>query len=233
MKFKRIVDLSHTIMPGEEEYTMEVDTRFTEGWPQFAKYTRQPGTWYILSEVHMSTHVGTHIEFPYHHVEQGLDAAQYPLKNLIGEACVVDISAWGNNERIDLPGLKQRAKGVLHPGDIAMFYTGFDRYYRTPNQHHRPWFEPECISWLADEMQIQVMGVDTSGIEVRTPDGGPTGSQPNHEKLLGAGIALLEYLAHLDEFLNQRFTAFVLPIKVARLEAFPVRVVGIQFLEEK
>ena len=31
-----------------------------------------------------------------------------------------------------------------------------------------------------------------------------------------------------QEFLNQRFTAFVLPVKVAGLESFPVRVIGFE-----
>ncbi len=67
--------------------------------------------------------------------------------------------------------------------------------------------------------------------EVRNPDGGPFAGQPNHERLLCAGIPLVEYLANLQEFLNQRFTAFVLPVKVAGLEAFPVRVIGIEWEE--
>jgi kynurenine formamidase len=57
--------------------------------------------------------------------------------------------------------LQPRAAGLLQPGDIAYFYTGFDRYYRTPRQHDRPWFSTEAVRWLAEEMRIKVMGVDT------------------------------------------------------------------------
>jgi kynurenine formamidase len=41
----------------------------------------------------------------------------------------------------------------------------------------------------------------------------------------------VEYLANLGEFLNRRFTAFILPVKIAKLEAFPVRVIGIEWEE--
>ena len=229
MKPKRIVDLSHTLYPGKEEYRLDTDTRFTEQWPQFAQYQRVNDAWYLISEVHFNTHVGTHVELPYHHCREGADAATYPVEKLIGEAVVIDISAYGNNERIDLPGLQRCCEGLLRRGDIAFFYTGFDKYYRSDKQHHRPWFSTESIIWLADEVGIQVMGVDTSGIEVRNPDGSAFHGQPNHERLLCAGIPLVEYLAHLEAFLNQRFMAFILPVKIATLEAFPVRVVGIDW----
>lgn len=114
-------------------------------------------------------------------------------------------------------------------GDIAFFYTGFDCYYRTPQQHDRPWFTTEAIGWLVDEVKIKVMGVDTSGIEVRTPDGGSfLAGQPDHERLLCAQASLWwNFWPICHEFLNQRFTAFILPVKVAGLEAFPVRAIGI------
>lgn len=232
MKPKRIVDFSHTLFPGEEEYRLEVDTRFTEEWPQFAQYRRLADAWYLISEVTLNTHVGTHIELPYHHCRDGLDAATFPLANLVGDAVVIDISAYGHNDRIDLQGLQQCAGDRLRSGDIAFFYTGFDRYYRTPQQHNRPWFTTEAIGWLVDEARIKVMGVDTSGIEVRTADGRPLAGQPNHERLLCAGIPLVEFLTNLGECLNQRFMACILPVKVMKLEAFPVRVIGIQWEED-
>lgn len=229
MKIKKIVDLSHTIYPGQEEYRLEVDTRFTEQWPTFAQYQRVNDAWYIISEVTLNTHVGTHIELPYHHHQEGLDAAQFPLERLVGDAVVIDISPWGNNQRIDLRSLKAQAGNLLQPGDLAYFYTGLDRYYRTPQQHHRPWFDTEAIRWLVEDAHIKVMGVDTSGIEVRNPDGSASVGQPNHELLLSAGIPLVEYMTNLGEFLNQRFTSFILPVKIARLESFPVRVVGVEW----
>jgi arylformamidase len=225
---KRVVDLSHTIIPGREEYRLEMNTRLSDEWPAFAKYKRVKNEWYILSEVTMSTHVGTHIEFPYHHFEDGADASQFPLDRLIGEAVVIDISAWRNNACIDLGDLQSKAANLLMPGDAAYFYTGLDSKYRSAQQHDRPWFAPEAIQWLASEVRIKIMGVDTTGIEMRNQDGSPTEGQPNHKSLLGQGIPLIESLTHLEEFLGQRFYTYVLPVKLAGAEAFPVRVIGVQ-----
>jgi arylformamidase len=224
----KVVDLSHTIIPGKEEYWLEMDTRLIDDWPEFAKYKRPNNEWYIISKLVMCTHVGTHIEFPYHHQEKGADAATYPLNRLIGEAVVIDLSNWGNNQRIDVNDLKSRAGDLLREGDIVYCYTGLDRYYRTPHQHDRPWFAPGAIEWLASGLKVKILGVDTSGIEVRNSEGSPYDGQPNHQLLLGQGIALVEHMTHLEEFLNQRFYTYILPVKLAGAEAFPVRVIGVQ-----
>ena len=70
-----------------------------------------------------------------------------------------------------------------------------------------------------------------AGCMIRNPDGSPPVGQPNHEALLGQGIALVEFLTHLEEFLNQRFYAFILPVKLRGAEAFPVRVIGMEMEE--
>ena len=72
-KGRRIVDLSHDLWPGKEEYGLDVESRFVdEVYPQ---YKRRADVWYILQDIHMSSHVGTHIEFPRHFEPNGLDSA--------------------------------------------------------------------------------------------------------------------------------------------------------------
>ena len=48
----------------------------------------------------MSSHVGTHVEFPYHHLKEGKSAADYPLERLIGEAVLFDFSYKKKDEEI-------------------------------------------------------------------------------------------------------------------------------------
>lgn len=224
----RPIELSHTAYPDREEYRLDIDTRFTEQWPQFARYRRDPEAWYLISEVTMNTHCSTHIEFPYHHIRDGADAATFPITQLVGQGVVIDISPWRqNNTKITLADLESAASDQIREGDHVYFYTGNDAYYYTERQHHRPWFTTDCMEWLV-EQEIAVMGVDTSGHEVRDEGGRPGAGQPNHELLLGAGIPLIEYLTNLDLLIGKRFASFVLPIKIAGAEAFPVRVVAFE-----
>lgn len=226
------IELSHIAYPEREEYRMEIDTRFTEEWPQFARYKREPDAWYLISEVTLNTHCSTHIEFPFHHVQEGADAATFPVTQLVGQGIIVDISPWReNNSKITLDDLKRVTGNRIRTGDHVYFYTGNDVYYYSDRQHERPWFTTDCIRWLVDK-KIAIMGVDTSGHEVRDEAGRPGAGQPNHELLLGAGIPLIEYLTNLDQLLNKRFASFVLPVKIAGAEAFPVRVVAFELEEE-
>jgi arylformamidase len=227
MKLGCVVDLSHTIIPGEEEYRLELDTRLVDEWEQFAKYPRAHDSWYVISEVKMNTHTGTHVEFPYHHVRDGLDAATFPLENLVGQGIVIDVSDWGHGQEIPLEDLKCLADNKIQQGDIVYFYTGCDKYYRTEKQHHRPWFSTNAVKWLVEEIGIKVMGIDASGIEPRKPDGNPYEGQPNHETLLKAGIPLVEYMTNLMPLINMHFMTFILPIKIKGAEAFPARIIAI------
>jgi len=232
MKIKKLYELSHRVNPQKEEYHFEVDSRQVEGWPQFMKYPRRPEDHYMISEVSFCTHVGTHVELPFHHDKHGQDAADFPLEKLIGETVVLDISKYGNNEEIPQIDLEKIAAGRIRSGDIVFFYTGLDKNYYTPSQHDRPYFTTDAICWLVDDAKIKLMGVDTSGHEVREKDSTPVIGQPNHVLLLGAGVPLIEYLTNLKPLLDKRVWTFTLPVRIIGLESFPVRVIGVEWENE-
>ena len=64
MQISRIVDLSHEVVPGKEEYKLELETHFVDDLLPYYKGKRDPGDWYIMQEITMWDHVGTHIEAP-------------------------------------------------------------------------------------------------------------------------------------------------------------------------
>jgi arylformamidase len=231
MKIKKIYELSHRIDPEKEEYRLEIDSRQVEGWEQFAKYPRLPEAQYLISEITLCTHVGTHVELPFHHDKDGLDAADFPVENLVGETVVLDISKYGNNEEISKADLIEIADGKIQPGDILFFYTGLDVNYYTARQHDRAYFATDAIRWLVEEAKIKLMGVDTSGHEIRNKDSSPVVGQPNHELLLGAGVPLIEYLTNLKPLLGKRLWTFTLPVRLMGAESFPARVIAIDWEE--
>jgi kynurenine formamidase len=158
-----------------------------------------------------------------------LDSADFPVEGLIGETYILDISNYGNNEEISQKDLKEISSGLIKKGDIVFFYTGLDKNYYTDKQHDRPYFSNDAIWWLINDVGIKMMGVDTSGHEIRNKDGTPIIGQPNHELLLGSGIPLIEYLTNLEPVINKRIWTFTLPVMIKGLEAFPVRVTGIEW----
>ncbi len=216
----RLVDLSHSLVPGMEEYHLELDTHFTdELYPQ---YKRSPDTWYILQDIRMSSHCGTHVEFPFHHRRDGMDAAAFPLERLVGDCVLLDFRHKRPGDMVSLADLQPHA-GKIRPGDMLLFNFNCAQFYRTPRSHDRPQIALDAIRWLAEDRKISLIGSDASGIE---PKGVP--DQPNHQLLMDHGIPIIEFAANLDALRTDRFTLFVLALGARGLDSCPVRLLALE-----
>jgi arylformamidase len=174
-----------------------------------------------MSEVEMWSHVGTHMEAPFHYLREGQDCAQIPLERVVGEGVLVDFSDKAIGAPITVGDLRERGQEI-RDGDILFVRTGLSQNYRTPRSHDRPYFPVESIEWLV-ERGISCLGVDCSGIEKRDLP-----IQPAHELLFRHGIPLIEHLAHLDRLTRTRFFVVAVPWRVHGLDASPVAVLAFE-----
>ena len=217
---QRIVDLSHRMIPGKEEYGLSLETHNTADlYPQ---YQVDEGYWYILQDIHMGSHCGTHIEFPYHHNRNGLDAERFPLSRLIGDCILLDFRHKQPNEAVTLAELNALGDRIRE-GDMLLFNFDCARYYGTEKAHVRPFIAHSAIRWLVLEKKINLIGSDASGIEVKDVP-----NQPNHEFLMQHEIPIIEFAANLDALRTERFTLLVLALPVRGLDACPVRLIAIE-----
>ena len=222
---RRIVDLSHVLVPGKEEYGLKLITHNTADlYPQ---YKVDKDTWYILQSINMGSHCGTHIEFPYHHNRHGMDAGSFPLDRLIGPCLLFDFTWKNKNEavtrkEIDAAGIADPELRIC-PGDMVMFNFGVSGNYGTEKGHDRPYITEDAIHWLADEKKINLIGSDASGIEVK---GVP--NQPNHQYLMDRGIPIIEFANNLGALRKKRFTLFVLALPIEGLDSCPVRLIAVE-----
>jgi len=220
MKLGRMIDLSQRMTPGQEEFPLEIQTFNTDD--VMSRIHRRPDIWYILQEVKMGSHVGTHVEFPYHHLKNGKSAADYPLERLIGDAVLFDFSHKKKDEEITKAEVI--ATGVeVRPGDIVFIRTDMDKLWKTPQAHDRPVLSIEAARYLVEDCGIHCIGTDATGLEVRGRD-----DQPVHEILFTHDVAMVESLAHLEKLSAPRFTVFILPLPVVGMDACPVRVVAFE-----
>lgn len=217
---KRIVNLSHKMIPGEEEYGLKLETHNTADlYPQFEV---DKDTWYILQSIHMGSHCGTHIEFPYHHNRAGLDAGNFPLDRLIGDCVLLDYMHKKPNDAITLDELKTKS-AMIKTGDMILLNFNCGKKYRTENSHERPYVTTEAVKWLVYEKKINLIGSDASGIEIK---GVP--NQPNHQFLMDNQIPIIEFAANLNDLKKERFTLFVLALPIVGLDSCPVRLIAIE-----
>ena len=114
----RIIDLTHALLPGQEEYGLEIETfRVPDLYPQ---YRSRPEDHYIMTRIRMSPHIGTHIEAPYHLLQDGGDVATLPLDKLVGQALIMDFTHKMDDEAITLDDIQAYA-GRIHPEISSSF----------------------------------------------------------------------------------------------------------------
>jgi kynurenine formamidase len=101
--------------------------------------------------------------------------------------------------------------------------TGRHTQYRTPASHDRPYITEEAMRWLVEDRQINCLGTDSSGFEVRGVD-----HHPNHRLLTNAAVPVLECMTNLVELKKQRIFLIALPWPVVGLDACPVRAIAIE-----
>ena len=215
----RIVDLSHMVIPGEEELPLEITTKFTDEVLQ--GYPREKDTWYILQEILMSSHTGTHIEAPFHHKKDGADASRLDIAKLVGECVLLDFHHKEIDEAITEQEL-ENAGADIQEEDIVFIRTDASTRFRTAQAHERPYLTTEAVRWLVDR-KINCLGIDATGVEVK---GVP--NQPNHQLLFDNGIPLIENLANLEALSKKRFFVIILPLAIKGADASPLRVVAIE-----
>lgn len=217
MKKEAIIELSHRMIPGQERF--KLTTRTFDVTELLPDVKHRPDIWYVMSEVTFSSHVGTHIEFPYHHWEDGLSAADYPVENLIGDAIVLDFSHKSHEEAITLKEVEDYA-GRIREDDMIFIRTDMDELFRTERWMQQPYLTPEAMDWLIS-WNPPVIGTDAAGFEV--PD---TDYQPNHMKMFQNNIAMVESATNLAIIGDERVTVFILPLPIEGIDACPVRIVA-------
>ena len=228
LKSLRIVELSHRMVPGQEEFPLQIETFNTDevmaktARAEEHRIERRADIWYILQEVLMGSHVGTHVEFPYHHRKDGLSAADYPLDRLMGDAVLLDFSHKQKDEEIT----RQEIIGTgleIRAGDIVLIRTDMHKLWKTPRGHDRPVLSIEATRYLVQEIGIHCIGTDATGLEVRGRN-----DQPVHELLFAHDVAMIESLTNLDQLHSSRFEIIVLPLMVEGMDSCPVRVVALE-----
>lgn len=208
----RVVDLTHVLVPREEQYTLEVSRRDERHGPEGD----------IMSCVYLWSHVGTHVEAPLHYLADGGDTASLELDRLMGPAIVLDF----RHKQVDEPIGREEleAAGDIRVGDRVITMTGRQNQYRTAASHDRPYITEEGVRWLVEDRRIRCLGTDSSGFEVR----GGRESHPNHRIVNRAAVPVLECLTNLPELRTRRIFLIALPWPVIGLDACPVRAIAIE-----
>lgn len=167
-----------------------------------------------VSQLSLSTHVGTHLDPPYHFIRDGQTLDQVPLEVLIGPARVLDVGA---APVIDAALLQQfNLEGVQR----VLFKTSNSRFWRTTREFQTEfvYLEADAAAWLVAQ-GVQLVGIDYLSVEKFDFE------QPTtHLTLLGANVVIVEGL-DLSEVPPGDYELICLPLKLKDGDGGPARVV--------
>ena len=164
------------------------------------------GEEYNLSNIEMCLHNGTHMDAPYHFIEEGKTIDEISLEEIIGN-CVV-----------------ARESGVL---DDKALRKLLDRLKKQFGTIERLLLKGEdTYLTLSGAKLIKEYGICLVGVE-RDTVGNPKIEQDIeqvHKELLGNGIVILEHL-DLSQVEEKQYILFAQPLKIKGADAAPCRAI--------
>ncbi|QQS45990.1 MAG: cyclase family protein [Acidobacteriota bacterium] len=167
-----------------------------------------------VSHLSFGTHIGTHIDPPYHFIKEGVTLDQLPLDVLIGPARVVDC---GEVAVIDRPLLSRLDLGNA---DRILFKTRNSRFWRESREFRKDfvYLETSAAEALV-ELGVRLVGIDYLSVEKYDFD------QPTtHWTLLGNNVIVVEGL-DLSEVTAGEYELICLPLRIRDGDGGPARVV--------
>lgn len=168
-----------------------------------------------VSKVNMSVHTGTHVDAPYHFLQNGKTVEQLPLKVLTGRAYVLHLSEVDaiTAEVLEGSGIPPRTRRVLFrtrnsdlwKKQVTEFQTGYVG------------LSSDGADYLVNR-GVKLIGVDYLSVAPYNK------TKATHEILLKAGVVIVEGL-NLSEITQGRYALYCLPLKIAGCDGAPARAI--------
>ena len=176
-----------------------------------------------FSQYTIFPHNATHVESSLHFFPDGEELDAVAIATFVGWACVADLSSKTDLEPVSGEDLDLALDGRWQMGDRLLIRTdhpqrhlGQDDYWDTA-----PFVTPSAADWIIEN------GAALVGLDCLTERPGDP-SFPIHRRLLSAGVPILENMANLHDLSQSECLLFAAPIKIADVEAAPVRAIALE-----
>ncbi|SIN93386.1 Kynurenine formamidase [Parasphingorhabdus marina DSM 22363] len=230
------VDLSHSYgaetiyWPTSDKFALEtVSEGDTDG-----------GYYYSAYKFTTAEHGGTHLDAPVHFARGKHSTENIPISSLTGPAAVIDVSDVVQDNADYQIGVADIARwealhGPVPAGAQVLFHTGWaarwpdaKRYLGTDERGAAataklrfPGLSPEAATFLAEERQIESVGLDTASLDF----GRSTGFEA-HRILMEKNIIGYENVTGLEQLPPIGAYLVALPMKIEGGSGGPLRIVA-------
>jgi arylformamidase len=201
LKLLKIHDLTHAISQDMQIYPGDPQ-------PKFDPHATIKDDKANVTRISLGSHTGTHVDAPWHFLQEGNSIDMEPLDKFIGEAVIIDASDRNSISANDFSGNDIRSH------DIVLINTGTgDR--RTDFAY----LDLSAAKWMV-EHGVKCVGIDTASVEKYGRKDAPV-----HKMLLAGNIGIIESLANLKQFAGKRMFFVCLPLRLKGIDGSPARAV--------
>lgn len=164
-----------------------------------------------LGRLHMSVHVGTHVDAPFHYDNNGPTIDRIPPETYVGPAQVIDVRGKPaiTVDLLTALGVPQAPRLLVRTGA-----------WNAPDQFPTTWplMDLEVPAWLTAH-GVQLIGLDAPSVDSLDSE-----DLPRHVACGRAGLLIMENL-QLDETAPGCFELIALPLRLMGSDGSPVRAV--------
>ena len=190
-----------------------------------------------VQQIKMHAGVGTHMDAPSHCILGGKSIHEIPIEQLIGPACVIDVSAQVRASAdflLTQPLVEEweRKHGRIPSRAWVLIRTDWSKRSGegflniSADGPHTPGFHVDCVPFLARERDILGVGVETVGT-----DAGQAATFnpmfPCHTIMHGANRFGLASLTNLDQLPPTGAVVIAPPLKIVNGSGSPLRVLAL------
>jgi len=207
----RVVDLSKPIHPDRETRRCEV-IRYYQEWTKD-----------YHSDMNLESHLGTHVETPYHYDDAWPDIPGLPLTAFMGRAVLLELDI-APKAPVTAKELEAADRGRIKPGDVVILTSPYhcEPFSNDPDDQ-RPYLCRESGEWLAAKSVKSIGFGDSVAIEHSVEDACAV-----HEAVMPQGITFLEVMQNLDQLQTDIFLLIFQPMPIKGLDSCCVRAVAME-----
>ena len=213
---RKIIDLSHPIHTATPPWPgwPSVETKFLDR----ARLNTPEERHVNSSRFAMNIHCGTHMDAPFHFLDDGRTIDQVPLESTHGWATLVDLPGKGSGTHIVREDLFPWAESLRATGK-AILRTGWSsRWMKSDYFTEYPDITTDAAEFLV-ECGVHLVGVETGSVDFHPNE--------THIVLLGNDVLIIECLTNLDKIRSERFLFSAIPLNLEGLDGSPVRAVAL------
>jgi len=208
----RVVDLTKKLDPRKEKRRLKLTRLFIEESQDYH------------TDVDITSHLGTHVESPFHYRNGWKDISELPVSAFVGRGVMLDFKDIEPRALITTTSLEKANHGRIREGDAVLLKSPFHcEPFSNRSDDQRPQLSAESAEWFAIK-KVKAIGFgDSIAIENNIEE-----CKRFHEILMPRNITFIEVMENLDELATDIFMFVFLPLPIVGLDACPIRAIAIE-----